>query len=164
MSRLRLLGVTLLLSVWGTAVGTEGGDAAAQSPAQPETVEDILKADPEENDYGTHEKCIRSQRIVRTRVLSNRHILFEMPRSERWLVTLPLPCPQLYPGSKLAFERGGPRLCEFDDVRVLIETGMATARLGPTCRLANFESVTPAQVDALRQALRQQRKASGTSK
>jgi hypothetical protein len=122
---------------------------------QAETVEEILRADPDQSDYGTAEKCIRSQRIVRTRVLSNRHILFELPRGERWLVTLPMPCPELRPGAKLAFERSGPRLCEFDDVRVLIETGLDTARLGPTCRLSTFESVTPEQVEALRHVLRQ---------
>ena len=129
--------------------------AVEEPPAPAETAEEILRADPDETDYGTANKCIRSQRVVRTRILSNRHIVFEMPRSERFLVTLPMPCPELRPGAKLAFERGGPRLCEFDDVRVLIETGLDYARLGPTCRLAHFESVTPDQVDALRQALRQ---------
>jgi len=128
---------------------------ASAPPSRAETVEEILRADPDQSDYDTAEKCIRSQRIVRTRVLSNRHILFELPRDERWLVTLPMPCPELRPGAKLAFERSGPRLCEFDDVRVLIETGLDTARLGPTCRLSTFESVTPEQVDALRHALRQ---------
>lgn len=128
----------------------------AADPPPAETAEEIMRADPGENDYGTAERCLRSDRIVRTRVLGDRHIAFEMRGDERWLVQLPVPCPALRPGVKLAFERGGPRLCEFDDVRVLIETG-STARLGPSCRLAEFESVTPDQIAALRQALRQQR-------
>jgi hypothetical protein len=129
-----------------------GAEAAA--PTGVESAEQIIATPATDESYLDTYRCLRADKIARTRVLSNRHVVFEMRRAERWLVQLPVACPGLTPGTRVALQRGGSGLCDTDFVRPIQETGLGTGRLGPPCRLARFEPVTREQVEALRQALR----------
>jgi hypothetical protein len=149
-----VLCVTGLLCA-GTGAGEES-HAGAESPAE------ILTAEPVEDDYARTEECLVSSRIDRVRILSDRHIVFQTGREEWWLAQLQAPCPWMRASSKLAFEQKGSRLCAFDIARVVDEQrpGMT---VGPACFLPRFESVTPDQVDALRQALKDAKRGKATA-
>jgi hypothetical protein len=142
------------------AAASPGWIAATEEPQSPgvESAEEILRAPPSESSYGETRRCLRSNRIDRTRVLSNQHIVFETSRTERWLVQMPIPCPGLRAGSALAFERKGPDVCAMDIVRVIVNTGMGAGQRGAACQLAPFERVSQDQVDALRQAIAAERR------
>lgn len=126
--------------------------------AEKSSVEDVVTEAASDDDYIEAKKCLRADTIDRIRPLSDRHIVLETGRNERWLLQLPMRCPGLRPDAKLAFEQHGFNVCEWDFVRVVYDDGLAGATLGARCRLPKFESVTRDQVDALRVELKNRRR------
>jgi hypothetical protein len=120
------------------------------------SVDDVLSGKTNDGEYTSTKRCLRSDSIVRARPLNDRYIVFETGRTERWLAKLTQPCPQLRPDAKLMYETRNDLICEWDDVRVMFDNGLAAPTLGPRCQLPSFQQITQQQVDALRQALKQQ--------
>ena len=132
-------------------------------------VDAILSSSGDTGDYAKTQKCLRSDAIQHTRILNDRYIVFETSRTERWLVKLDQPCPGLAPHATLEFDTRPSGICEWNDVRVVRDSGLGSdylggfgypgggtglAQRGPPCRLPAFQPVTQAQVDALREALK----------
>lgn len=132
---------------WSAAVADP---PASDAPA----AEAILKGEAPPVDYSTAEKCLPSVDIERTEPLSERYIVFHFRNGGLWLAQMRGRCPGMTRNSHLAFEKGSSRLCEWDTVRVVYEEGIGNVRLGPVCNLPKFESVSPEQVEMLRQQIR----------
>lgn len=67
----------------------------------------------------TFENCIRPQRIKRTKVLDDTHIIFEMRGKKVFLNTLDFKCSRLGFERKFAYSIYGSRLCNTDTISVL---------------------------------------------
>ena len=157
MTRLALVCALLALPM---GVCAQAETAQSVQPAQTApTVDDILSSKTNDGDYAKTQRCIRGDAIMQTRILNDRYIVFETGRSERWLVKLSQTCPGLNPDSKLQFETRSARLCEWDDVRVLLDNGIGYPMPGPRCQLPSFQQVSKEQVDQLREALKLERDA-----
>jgi len=129
-----------------------GASGAAEAPP---SVDDILAGNTNDGGYAKTQHCLRLDSISRTRILNDRYVVFETGRSERWLAKLPQKCPMLRPDSKLEFDTRDSRVCQWDEVRVLIETSPGRFPTpGPPCQLPEFHQISQQQVDALREALK----------
>ena len=131
-----------------------GGAASRASDEQP-TAEEILNSKPNEEDYATQRRCVRSISIERTEILSDRLIVFHMKRGEeKLLLQFPQPCPGLRRDVQLLYEKGETsRICEHDTVQPRLDLGSAS-RWGARCILPAFESVSAQQIEYLKSELR----------
>ena len=96
------------------------------------------------------EHCISLNRIDRTEILDDQHILFEMRDDTTYLNTLANRCPGLEIEQTFMYRTAISQLCDLDIITVLrndFQFGMAP---GPSCGLGMFEPVTPEEVEALK--------------
>ncbi|TNF86364.1 MAG: hypothetical protein EP301_08770 [Gammaproteobacteria bacterium] len=133
----------------------------AEAPAEgglvfsPE-VEAILNESSDAESYGSMERCIFARTIRGTRVLDDRHVVFELPSKKYYLVQFQNRCPQLRRNSAIAFEPTGSQLCRLDTIRSLDNFG--SGPIGPPCSIPGFYEVTAEQVALLRETLEAERK------
>lgn len=83
---------------------------------------------------GTFENCIRHSSIRRTKVLDDKHIIFEMRGKKTFLNTLDHKCHSLGFLRKVGYSVHGNRLCSYDSISVLDDLGPRGA-----CGLGKFE-------------------------
>jgi len=141
------------------ATATESSAAPASGAKADASAEDILNGTAPPANYSQAVKCLRSELIERTEPLSDRYIVFHLRGNQIWIAQLRNRCPQMNYDSKLVFVKNNPRICEWDSVRVVLDSGMvgtddlADYRLGPPCNLPKFEPITQDQVNLLKQSL-----------
>ena len=152
---------------WSEAAGAETSpDPAteredAEAPAEgglvfsPE-VEAILNEASDAESYGSMERCIYARSIRGSRVLDERHVVFELPSKKYYLVQFKNRCPQLRRNSTIAYEPTGSQLCSLDSIRSLDSFG--SGPIGPPCPIPGFYEVTAEQVALLRETLEAERK------
>ena len=80
------------------------------------------------------ENCVQHNRIKRTNVLDDNHILFEMRNNKYFLNTLDHKCSRLGFERSIAYTVRTSKLCSYDIVSVFDPIGM-----GPGCFLGKFE-------------------------
>ena len=129
---------------------------AGLSDEEPLDVEEILSADPEAEDYVKSVRCLAARRIRSVTALDDRHIVFRVSRTERYLVQLARRCPGIRKNDTIVYEAtSGMSVCRHDSVRGIFGFGPGSRQLGPRCPITDFQRVTPEQLDLLREALKQ---------
>lgn len=107
------------------------------------TTEEGEQEDPFEL-YGFEEDdgefCIPMSRIDRTRILSNRVIVFEMKGGDSYINILPSVCPGLRPNRPIMYESRQAQLCHVDIIRLLDNSSVDFRPMG-SCALGRFHSV-----------------------
>ncbi len=142
--------VVTLLCLWA------GLAFAGEQPALPAEVEAILSEPSAQSDYAEEERCLPIHRIREIDALDNRHVVFRMSRKALYLVQLPHRCPGLRRNDPVAYETiNGMSVCRHDAIRGTFRYGPGDTRLGPPCAIPGFQEVTPEQLAAIREALRQ---------
>jgi len=139
-------------------------DSEVESPDEREEdlifspqVETILNEASDPEGYGALERCISARSIRRTRVLDDRHVVFELPSKTYYLVQFQNRCHQLRRNSSIAYESSGGQLCRLDTIRAI--DNFRSGPIGPPCSIPGFYEVTADQVALLREALKAERQA-----
>ena len=122
------------------------------------TVEELLKGDPQAEDYVDEPRCIRSHAIRSTEVLDDKHVAFELSRKKFYLVQFEHRCPGLQRDNPVFYEPSGGRLCVHDTIRGSYATGVASFQPGMPCGIPGFQSVTKEQLVLLKDALKAERR------
>ena len=123
---------------------------------EPLDVEEILNADPEAEEYVKTVRCLPVRRIRSATALDDRHIVFQISRTERYLVQLPRRCPGLRRNDTIVYEAvSGMSVCRNDSIRGTFGFGPGSRELGPRCPITEFQRITPEQLDLLRESLKQ---------
>jgi len=150
----------------GNPAAAESGSkgSAAESSDESEAglvfspeVEAILNEASDSEGYGAMERCIPVRSIRSSRVLDERHIVFELPSKKYYLVQFQHKCPQLRRDSSIAYEPRGSQLCRLDQIRAI--DSFRSGPLGPPCSIPGFYEVTVDQVALLRETLKAERQA-----
>ena len=146
----------------GAKAGTEEGAAkpggAREPPALPAEVEAIL-SEPAASDYPGEEQCIPRRRIREVKVVDERHVTFKVGREQLYLVQFKHRCPGLRRNDPVVYESpNGMSLCKHDTIRGLLPFGFGDNRVGPPCHIPGFQQITPEQLLALQEALKQRRR------
>lgn len=141
----------------GPEEGAPKPGRANQPSALPAEVEAILSA-PAASDYPGEEQCIPRHRIREVKVVDDRHVTFKVGREQLYLVQFKHRCPGLRRNDPVVYEPlNGMSVCKHDVIRGLLPFGFGDSRLGPPCHIPGFQQITPEQLVALREALKQQR-------
>ncbi len=123
---------------------------------EPLTVEEILSAEPDAEDYAESVRCLPVRRIRSATALDDQRIVFRVSRNELYLVQLSRRCPGIRRNDTIVYEAtGGMSLCRNDSVRGVFGYGLGRDRLGPRCPITDFQQVTPEQLDLIRESLKQ---------
>lgn len=86
---------------------------------------------------GETEDCVNTRRVRRTKVIDDSTIAFYMRNGDVYLNMLPRRCPQLASNNRFAYEARGGRLCNIDQIAVLLRIGTRLEQ-GFSCRLGDF--------------------------
>ena len=135
-----------------SAQASEGADASALD------VETILNNPLDDDAYSQRRTCLLSRAIDRVEVLDETMVLFHVRRNKAWLNQLSSRCLGLERDMIINLRIFGGSLCRLDTFRGMTRMGgghMPTAH----CRLGDFEAIEGPQIDALRTALEERRKA-----
>lgn len=181
----RLLALLMGVLVWLAASASEAAEDTAASDEE-EAIQESLAADEEEvvqdttapdeeetvefppeierllsetadaEDYGEQETCIQNRNIRDTRILDDRHIVFEMPGKTYYLVQFKHRCPQLRRSSTLIYETRASRLCRLDYIKAT--NSLDRGWVGPPCSIPGFIPITVEQVALLDETLKAARK------
>ena len=132
----------------------EGGDSAEGTDLDVET---ILNNPLDDEAYRDRRSCLRTRAIDRVEVLDDTMVLFHVRRNKAWLNQLSSRCLGLERDMIINLRIFGGSLCRLDTFRGLTRMGghMPTAH----CRLGDFEAIEGPQIEALRTALEERRKA-----
>lgn len=134
------------------AEATEGQEEGDEQIEFPPEIEALLNQASAAEEYGgEQEKCIQSRSIRDTRILDDRHIVFEMPGETYYLIQFKHRCPQLRRNSALIYESRANRLCRLDFIKAA--NGFHTGDVGPPCSIPGFIPITAEQVALLDDAL-----------
>ena len=126
---------------------------------EPLDVEDILSEEPAEADYVQGVRCLPARRIRSITALDDRHIVFRVSRSERYLVQLARRCPGIRRNDTIVYETAsGISVCRHDSIRGMFGYGPGSRQLGPRCLITEFQQITPEQLELLRESLQQAKK------
>ena len=140
--RLPVIAATGLFILGGCASAPERDEQVANALQQLEGAE-----------YAATERCLSTFQYDQVEVLDQQHLLFQSNTGQEvWLNTLRTRCPGLRDDDVLAFEMTGNRLCSLDTATVM-ERFLFWQRTGPTCSLGEFQELTEAQAELLREAL-----------
>ena len=120
-------------------------------------VETILNNPLDDEAYRDRRSCLRTRAIDRVEVLDETMVLFHVRRNKAWLNQLSSRCLGLERDMIINLRIFGGSLCRLDTFRGLTRMGghMPTAH----CRLGDFEAIEGPQIEALRTALEERRKA-----
>ncbi len=157
-----ILVVTLLCA--GCAVNPE---VEARRLATEAEIDAILSEPLDEETYGKVQRCLSDHEYRNFRVLDDKRMIFEGRRGKLWINTLRSRCPDLRHGTVLRVRSYSPmgRICALDTFAVddwftwpwyrrwPWHWGTAWSS-GATCMLGNFQPVTEAQVDAIKELIR----------
>lgn len=135
-----------------SAEASEGADANALD------VETILNNPLDDEAYSQRRTCLLSRAIDRVEVLDETMVLFHVRRNKAWLNQLSSRCLGLERDMIINLRIFGGSLCRLDTFRGMTRMGgghMPTAH----CRLGDFEAIEGPQIEALRTALEERRKA-----
>jgi len=132
-------------------------DESEESPVFSPEVEAILNEASDSEGYGAMERCISTRSIRSTRVLDDRHVVFELPSKTYYLVQFQHRCHQLRRNSSITFETRGGQLCRLDSIRAI--DNFRAGSIGPPCSIPGFYEVTADQVALLRETLKAERQA-----
>lgn len=150
-----LIGLLAMLPTLA-AGSQEPGEVAEQAADTALDVETILTT-PSETEYTESVRCLSTNRIRRTEVLDDRHIVFHMSRDRYYLVQFPHRCPTLDKNSGLMYDVQGSRLCQLNRIRAVNGSGMSRS-IGPVCMVPGFEEVSIEQVALIRESLEELRR------
>lgn len=117
----------------------------------PPEIEALLSGESDLEGYGAMERCIRAQNIRSTQVLDDRHVVFELPSRQYFLVQFERTCHRLRRGTSIMYEPRGSQLCRLDQIRAVDSLRMGD--VGPPCSIPGFYPVTVEQVALLRETL-----------
>lgn len=136
---------------------TEGAPAAAEGDSADLDVETILSNPLDDEAYRQRRSCVRTRAIDRVEILDDTLVLFHVRRNKAWLNQLSSRCLGLERDMIVNLRVFGGSICRLDTFRGLTRMGspMPTAH----CRLGDFEAIEGPQIDALRTALEERRKA-----
>ena len=149
------IGLLIPVSVLTICCALANGSADEARP----DVEDILTGDPEAEDYVKSPRCLSTGRIRSVTALDSRHVVFRVSRNERYLVQFARPCPGIRRNDTLVYETTlGTSVCRKDRIRGTYGFGPGSRQLGPPCFITEFQSITPEQLDLLRDSLKQRKK------
>ena len=130
--------------------------AAAQGDAADLDVETILSNPLDDEAYRQRRSCVRTRAIDRVEILDDTLVLFHIRRKKAWLNQLSSRCLGLERDMIVNLRVFGGSICRLDTFRGLTRMGgLPTAH----CRLGDFEAIEGPQIDALRTALEERRKA-----
>lgn len=121
-------------------------------------VETILNNPLDDEAYRQRRTCLLSRAIDRVEVLDETMVLFHVRRNKAWLNQLSSRCLGLERDMIINLRIFGGSLCRLDTFRGITRMGgghMPTAH----CRLGDFEAIEGPQIEALRTALEERRKA-----
>ena len=121
------------------------------------SAEELLKRDPEQDDYVETAQCIDSRRVRNTEVLDEKHIALQMKRDEYYLIQFERRCPGLRRGKPVMMEPRASRLCVHDSIRGLYEFG-STLTPGARCSIPGFQLITTEQLSALKDTIEAERR------
>jgi hypothetical protein len=150
------LGAMALAGCAGSGPSPE--QEAAQAAAQ-ETIEQILAAPLESEDYAKGERCISTMQYNSMEVLDDRHVLFKGAGDRIWLNTLRTRCIGLRRDSTPMIRLRDTQLCDMDTFQGVENVFGGWSRTSATCSLGTFTPITPEQADGIRAALREARQA-----
>ena len=125
---------------------------------EPIDVDEILNNPLSETDYREQQKCVRVRTVDDVEVLDETLVLFHGRRGELWLNQLTSQCYGLEQDMILRFQVYAGNYCRLDAFRGIPR--FSTIAVTADCRLGSFETVDLAQVDALRVAVAERRRAS----
>jgi hypothetical protein len=120
--------IALVLNASAAAQDGEGQDSDAPSVAQ---------------------QCLNHPSIKRTKVLSNRNIIFVTRDDRIYNNQLPRQCPSLKRGSLVNYAVEHSRLCAGGAFQVLWELGPGNFTPAFVCHLGNFVPITEAELEDL---------------
>lgn len=146
----------------GANAGAEEGAAkpgrAKEPTALPAEVEAIL-SEPAASDYPGEEQCISRHRIREVKVVDEHHVTFKLGREQLYLVQFKHRCPGLRRNDPVVYEStNSMSVCRHDIIRSLLPFGFGDNRLGPPCHIPGFQQITPEQLVALQEALKQRQR------
>ena len=130
--------------------------AAAEGDSADLDVETILSNPLDDEAYRQRRSCVRTRAIDRVEILDDTLVLFHIRRKKAWLNQLSSRCLGLERDMIVNLRVFGGSICRLDTFRGLTRMGgLPTAH----CRLGDFEAIEGPQIDALRTALEERRKA-----
>jgi len=157
-----ILALVLSGSALSRSASAQESEAAAETGSDtpklefPPEIERLLTETSDPEEYSDTVRCVRSRSIRQTRILDDRHIVFEMPSKKYYLVQFKRRCQRLQPDSTLVYETRADQLCRLDQIRASNNFGMRD--VGPPCSIPGFVSVTPEQVAQLREYVKARRR------
>jgi len=157
---LRIAVLLLALTAGGCAVTPEAEERARKTE---EDIASILSEPLDEEEYGKPKRCLSGNDYRDFEVLDDQRIVFEGRGDKLWLNQLRGRCPGLREGRVLRFrsslELG--RICDLDRFEVLDWVYLPRYQRWPwewwqgvPCTLGEFQPVSEAQLEAMREALR----------
>ncbi len=99
--------------------------------------------------YPQAKRCLSVQKLHRTRIIDENHVVFELRGGRYYLAQLEHRCPGLTKNSTVSFVHRSSKVCAKDGIRGVPLTGGFT----PSCQLPNFLPVTKEQIALLRDGL-----------
>ena len=133
-----------------------------ESAAEPLDVEAILSNPLGDDAYRERLTCLRSRAIDRVEILNDSLVLFHVRRNKAWLNQLSSRCPGLELDMVVNMRLYGGSVCRLDSFSGFVRNdGFAPAA---HCRLGDFELIEGAQIEALRTALEEERKAAALAR
>ena len=139
----------MTLAIGALAVADEDAPAPAEEGGPAPTVEEILKAEPEESEVETT-RCIGRRLYRNSWIIDRTTMLFSGRRDQYWVNTLRRPCLRdVFRRQVMNFiSRSSMHLCERDEVEFLDPGGLI--QTGPRCRLGRFQEISADQAQLLR--------------
>ncbi len=139
------------------AENAEAKDSTESAEGTDLDVETILNNPLNDEAYRDRRSCLRTRAIDRVEVLDDTMVLFHVRRNKAWLNQLSSRCLGLERDMIINLRIFGGSLCRLDTFRGLTRMGghMPMAH----CRLGDFEAIEGPQIEALRTALEERRKA-----
>lgn len=131
---------------------------AAQGDPADLDVETILSNPLDDEAYRQRRSCVHTRVIDRVEILDDTMVLFHVRRNKAWLNQLSSRCLGLERDMIVNLRIFGGSICRLDTFRGLTRMG-GSPMPSAHCRLGDFEAIEGPQIDALRTALEERRKA-----
>lgn len=136
--------------------------AATPEPAEPPDdaldLEAILSNPLDDEAYRERRSCLHLRAVDRVEILDDTMVLFHVRRDKAWLNQLSSRCLGLHDDMIVALNSHGGSICRLDVLRG-VSRGAGPFGMDAHCRLGDFEFIDPTQIEALRDALAERRKA-----
>ena len=132
-------------------------DAASEANPDALDVEAILSNPLGDEAYRQRRSCLQTRAIDRVEILDDTMVLFHVRRRKAWLNQLSTRCLGLEPDMIVNLRTFGGSICRLDSFRGFTRGGGFIP--AAHCRLGDFELIEGTQIEALRTALEEDRKA-----